>query len=123
MEKYFIAGQATDNSMAHVHCMLDNTRLQTHIQNMYYLLLFHCKNGCTNAPQCYVYTSSPVVYTFTLALSEVRVRCAIWPFAAAPLFCAFAVCCTGYYYYIILYYYRIWMSLVTGLFFLVQYFS
>jgi hypothetical protein len=26
----------------------------THTQNIYYLLIFHCKNRCTNAPQCYV---------------------------------------------------------------------
>jgi hypothetical protein len=30
--------QATDDSIAHSHCMLDN-RLQTHPQNIYYLLL------------------------------------------------------------------------------------
>ena len=29
-------------------------RLQTHTENMQYLLLFHSNNGCTNAPQCYV---------------------------------------------------------------------
>ena len=27
-------------------------RLQTHAQNMQYALLFHCKNGYANAPQC-----------------------------------------------------------------------
>ena len=26
----------------------------THTRNTQYLLLFHCNNGCTNAPQCYV---------------------------------------------------------------------
>jgi hypothetical protein len=26
-------------------------RLQIHTHNMQYLLFFHCKNGCTNAPQ------------------------------------------------------------------------
>jgi len=30
---------------AHAHCMLDNKRLQTHIQNIYYLLLFHGNSG------------------------------------------------------------------------------
>jgi hypothetical protein len=35
------------------HCMLD-TWLQTHTQTMQHLLLFHCNNGCTTAPQCYV---------------------------------------------------------------------
>ena len=29
-------------------------RLQTHTHNKYYLLLYHCNNGCTNAPQCHV---------------------------------------------------------------------
>jgi len=29
-------------------------RLQTHTKNMKYLLLFHCNDGCKNAPQCYV---------------------------------------------------------------------
>jgi hypothetical protein len=27
--------------------------LPTHTQNMWYSLLFHCNNGCTNEPQCY----------------------------------------------------------------------
>ena len=31
-------------------------RLQTHTQNMQYLLLFHVNSGCTNAAQCYVST-------------------------------------------------------------------
>ena len=29
-------------------------RLQTHTQNIYYSLLFHYNNGCTNMSQCYV---------------------------------------------------------------------
>ena len=29
-------------------------RLQTHTQNMNYLLFSHCNKFCTNAPQCYV---------------------------------------------------------------------
>jgi hypothetical protein len=28
----------------------------THTQDMQYLLLSHCNNGCTNALQCYLYT-------------------------------------------------------------------
>ena len=28
--------------------------LQIHTQTMYYLLLFHCNDCCTIAPQCYV---------------------------------------------------------------------
>jgi hypothetical protein len=33
VEKYCKAGQATDDNVAHAHCMLDN-KLQTHTQNM-----------------------------------------------------------------------------------------
>jgi hypothetical protein len=35
-------------------------RVQIHTQNMQYLLLFHCNNSCTNAPQCYVLRTLPV---------------------------------------------------------------
>jgi hypothetical protein len=31
-------------------------RLQTHTQNVYDLLIFHGNNGCTNAPQYYLYS-------------------------------------------------------------------
>jgi len=33
MEKHHRVGQATDDSVAHAHCMVD-LRLQTHTQNM-----------------------------------------------------------------------------------------
>jgi hypothetical protein len=37
-------------------------RLQTHTQNVYYLLLSYSNGGCTKAPECYVYTySAPLV--------------------------------------------------------------
>jgi len=32
----------------------------THSRNMQYLLLFYCKNGCTNASQCCVMRTLPV---------------------------------------------------------------
>jgi len=52
--------------------------------------------------RCWIYC------TFTLVLSEVCVQCPIWLFSGVPWhYC--------YYYY----YYSIWMSLVTGLLFLV----
>ena len=47
------AGQATDDKRAHAHCVLEHPSLQTHTRNMQYLLLFHCNNGCKNAPHCY----------------------------------------------------------------------
>jgi len=37
-------------------------RLQTHTQCMGDLLLFHCNNGCTKAPQCYVIRTLPVSF-------------------------------------------------------------
>jgi len=36
-------------------------RLQTHTETMQYLLLFHCNYGYTNAPQCYVIRTLPVL--------------------------------------------------------------
>ena len=33
----------------------------THTHNMQYLLVFHCNNGCTNVPQCYVTRTLPVL--------------------------------------------------------------
>jgi hypothetical protein len=53
VEKYCRAWQATDDNTKQALCMLRYLRLQTHTQNMWYLLFFHTNNGCTNAPQCY----------------------------------------------------------------------
>ena len=36
-------------------------RLQTYIQTMWYLLLCHWNNGCTNALHCYIITTLPLV--------------------------------------------------------------
>jgi len=41
-------------------------RLQTHTQNMYYLLLFHDNNGYANAPQCFVPTPPVLFHYFFL---------------------------------------------------------
>ena len=38
-----------------------NLRLKTYTQNMQYVLLLNCKNGCTNAPQFYVIRTLPVL--------------------------------------------------------------
>jgi hypothetical protein len=40
--------------------------LQTHTQNMSYLLLFHYHNGCTNAPRCYVIRTCTLPVWFLL---------------------------------------------------------
>jgi len=36
-------------------------RLQIYTEVVYYLFLFHCNNGCTNALQCYVIRTLPVL--------------------------------------------------------------
>ena len=35
----------------------------THTQVVYYSLLYHCNNGCTNAPRCCVIRTLPVLLT------------------------------------------------------------
>jgi len=35
-------------------------RTHTHTQNMWYLLIFLCNNGCIKTPQCYVLRTLPV---------------------------------------------------------------
>ena len=40
--------------------------LKTHTQNMQYLLLCHCNNGCTNVPQCYVIRILPVLLSLNI---------------------------------------------------------
>jgi len=61
-------GQATDGSGA---CALHfgYLRLQIHVHNMEYLMLFHWTNGCMNAPQCYVLPTLPVLSFLFLEIS------------------------------------------------------
>jgi hypothetical protein len=63
-EKIFRARQGTDDNIAHAHCMLDTWRYKhiLKICNTYYLLLFHCNNGCTNEPKCFVTRTLPVLF-------------------------------------------------------------
>jgi hypothetical protein len=61
MEKYCRAGQVTDDNMKHAYCMLD-TKGYEYSQVVQYSLLLDCKNGCTNAPQCYVIGTLPVLF-------------------------------------------------------------
>ena len=44
--------------------------LQTHIQNMQYLLLFHCNSGCTNVPQYYILHTLPVLFNICLCFQQ-----------------------------------------------------
>jgi len=67
VEKYRGTRQATQDNMT---CPLRAgfLRLQTHTHNIKYLLFVHCNNGCTNAPQCYVIRTLPVLYPFLFFL-------------------------------------------------------
>ena len=60
MEKYSRAGQATDVNMAHAHCVLD-IQVYKYTLRMCNTLLCQYNNGCTNAPQCYVIRTLPVL--------------------------------------------------------------
>jgi hypothetical protein len=44
-------GHGRQYNMVHALCVLAKLRLQTHTQNMSYLLLFHGNNGYVNASQ------------------------------------------------------------------------
>ena len=57
VEKYCTAGQATYYNIIRrrrFSCRTTEGRIQTHTQNMYYLLLLHGNNGHASATQCYV---------------------------------------------------------------------
>jgi len=45
-------------------------RLQIHTQSMWYLLLFHCNNGCTNEPHYYVVRIPKIMMQFVINLSS-----------------------------------------------------
>jgi len=63
VEKYCIAGQATDDNMAHAHCMLDTKiyKYTGRICSIPYLLFFCYNNVCTNVPQCYAMLTLPIL--------------------------------------------------------------
>ena len=65
MVKYSTAWQATDDNMVHVHCLLD-TKDYRHTLRICNTMIFHCSNGCTNEPHCYVIRAMPVVLKFSL---------------------------------------------------------
>jgi hypothetical protein len=77
VEKYHTAGQATDDYMAHAHCMLGAKGYKythTHTQAVYYLLLFHCNNGSTNAPRCYVIRAVHCLSCYNFGLPNILCR-------------------------------------------------
>jgi hypothetical protein len=64
VEKYFSAGQVTDDNMAHAHYTLAKA---TNTQSEYVILLFlHCNNGCRNGPKYYVMRTLPLLLFITL---------------------------------------------------------
>ena len=67
MGKYCRAGQATDDSIAHAHCMLDSSGYK-HKLKICNTLLFHNNNGCSNATQGNVI----LVHTLPVLLSNTK---------------------------------------------------
>jgi len=56
--------QATDDNIIrcmHTACLIINTKIQTHAQNIKYVFIFHCNTGYANAPRCYVKRTLPVL--------------------------------------------------------------
>jgi hypothetical protein len=53
--------QATDDNLTHAHYELGTEGYYKYTQVVQYLLLLYCNNGCTNAPQCYVIRTLPVL--------------------------------------------------------------
>ena len=70
VEKCCRAGQATWHYGA---CALhaEYPRLQTHTDNMHYLLLLHRNYGCTNAPSCYVLCTLAVLLEFSYVVANI----------------------------------------------------
>ena len=68
VETYFTNGQATDDNMAHAHCVLDTKGYKYILR----ILLFHYNNGCTNAPQCYVILTLSVLLVYSTFLYCVK---------------------------------------------------
>ena len=49
-------------------------RLEMKSHNKQYLLLFHCNNGCVNAPQCYVLRTLPAFYSNVMPFLKCMVQ-------------------------------------------------
>jgi hypothetical protein len=74
VNKYYGAGQATDDNMVYVHDMLDNLGYNYNLRiNMQYLLLFHGNIGCTNTPHRYVIRKGPVFFVVNMSFIHLEV--------------------------------------------------
>jgi hypothetical protein len=60
-EKYRRARQATDDNMAHAHCMLVAKGYKYTHRMCNTRCFSHSNNGCSNAPQCYVIFTLPLL--------------------------------------------------------------
>ena len=61
MEKYYITGQATDDLMALVYCMLGTYGYKHTLRICNSYCFYQCSNGYMNMPQCYIICPLPVV--------------------------------------------------------------
>ena len=65
-KKYCRGRQATDDNMAHAHCMLDTSGYKRTLRICNTFLLFHSNSGCTNAPAWYVIRKVPIFFYFAV---------------------------------------------------------
>jgi len=61
VEIYCKAGQAIDDNTAQAHFMLD-TYVYKYTIRICNIIVFHCNNYCTKAPQCYLIRTLSLFY-------------------------------------------------------------
>jgi len=61
VEKYCSAWQATGDNMAHAYFILVGKATNTHTSCVIFIA-FLCNNGCTNAPQCHILHTLPLLF-------------------------------------------------------------
>jgi len=65
VEKWGRPGQAGDDNIAYVLCMLDSKGYRhTHTQNISYIFLFHINSGFANVLQFYIYPYLAYLFFF-----------------------------------------------------------
>jgi len=62
VERYSRAGQPRDENMAHTHSMLYSWGCKHTLSDWVVLTAFQLQRGCTNAPQCDVLLTLPVLF-------------------------------------------------------------
>jgi len=66
VEKYRRSGQAVDDNMAHVHCMMDT---QGYKHTLVICIDFPLQHVCLDVPRCYVIRTLPVLLKLQLVSS------------------------------------------------------